>query len=201
MSVPAENNSLFEIDRELDLLLDEIQEEAEDGEEVRPELLERFQEFCDARSEKVDRIGRFLSLMESRSLYCRAQAARLSERARLAENKVKRTENMVLYYLKSRDLQKLEGREFTLSLRKNNQDSVVILDESQVPLLFREIEAKIPGRLWQTLLSGVSPEARTELSACIRQMKPSNGAIKSAAGSYEEVPGAEVRRGFHLRVA
>ena len=147
MSVPAENNSLFEIDRELDLLLDEIQEEAEDGEEVRPELLERFQEFCDARSEKVDRIGRFLSLMESRSLYCRAQAARLSERARLAENKVKRTENMVLCYLKSRDLQKLEGREFTLSLRKNNQDSVVILDESQVPLLFREIEAKIPGQI------------------------------------------------------
>jgi hypothetical protein len=31
MSVPAEINSLFEIDRELDLLLDEIQEEVEDG--------------------------------------------------------------------------------------------------------------------------------------------------------------------------
>jgi hypothetical protein len=138
------NNSLFEIDRELDLLLDEIQEEAEDGEEVRPELLERFQEFCDARSEKVDRIGRFLSIMESRSLYCRAQAARLSERARLAENKVKRTENIV-----------------------------ALLPQEQGP-----------------------PKTR-----CIRQMKPSNGAIKSAAGSYEEVPGAEVRRGFHLRVA
>jgi hypothetical protein len=201
MSVAAENDSLFEIDLELDLLLDEIQEQAEDGEEVHPELLERFQEFCDAHTEKVDRIGRFLSLMESRALYSRAQAARLSERARSAENKLKHTENMVLYYLKSRGLRKIEGREFTLSLRKNSQDSVTILDEAQVPLPFREIEVKIPGQLWQTLLLGLSPEQRVELTACVRQMKPSNDAIKRAAGCQMNVPGAEVRRGFHLRVS
>jgi hypothetical protein len=59
MSVPAENNSLFEIDRELDLLLDEIQEEVEDGKEIWTDLLVRFQDFCDAHDEKVDRIGGF----------------------------------------------------------------------------------------------------------------------------------------------
>jgi Siphovirus Gp157 len=201
MSVAAENNSLFEIDRELDLLFDEIQEEAEDGTEIRPELLVRFQDFCDAHSDKVDRIGNFLSLMESRALYSRAQAARLTERARSAENKVKRTENMVLCYLKSRGLRRIEGREFTLSLRKNSQDSVVILDEAQVPLPFREIEAKIPGHLWRILLPTLSSEERTELNACVRHMKPSNEAIKNAAGSQIEVPGAEVRRGVHLRIS
>jgi cob(I)alamin adenosyltransferase len=115
MSTTVQENSLFEIDRELDLLLDEIQEEAQEkrSEEVRVELVARFQEFCDAYTEKVDRIGHFLSLMESRSVYCRAQAARLTERARLAESKAERTKSMVLYYLRSRDLRKIEGREFT----------------------------------------------------------------------------------------
>jgi hypothetical protein len=61
----------------------------------------RFQGFCDAHDEKVDRIGSFLSLMEFRALYSRAQAARQAERARSAEN-------TVLYYLKSRVSEKLK---------------------------------------------------------------------------------------------
>ena len=50
MSVIAQESSLFEIDQELDLLLDEIQEELEvkGGEEVRADLMLRFQQFCDA---------------------------------------------------------------------------------------------------------------------------------------------------------
>ena len=203
MTAIAQDNSLFEIDRELDLLLDEIQEqtETEGAEEVCPELIQRFQQFCDAYSEKVDRIGHFLSTMEARAIYCRAQANRLAERARSAENKVNRTKNMVLYYLRSRDLRKIEGREFTLRSQKNSQDSVVITDEHQIPLAFREIEAKIPGHLWQALLSFLSTETLRELNACVRQMKPSSDAIKTAVAAHEEVPGAQVRRGVHLRVA
>ena len=36
---------------------------------------------------------------------------------------------MVLYYLRSRDLEKIEGGEFTLRSQKNSQDSVCILDD------------------------------------------------------------------------
>jgi hypothetical protein len=79
--------------------------------------------------------------------------------------------------------------------------AVTILDEAQVPLPFREIEVNIPGQLWQTLLLGLSPEQRVELTACVRQMKPSNDGIKRAAGCQMNVPGAEGRRGFHLRVS
>ena len=202
MPINAQENSLFEIDRELDFLLDEIQEEADEGsEEVRAELVQKFHEFCEDYTEKVDRIGHFLSLMETQALYCRDQAARLTERARLTENKVERTKSMVLYYLRSRDLRKIEGREFTLCARKNSQDSVFISDEPKVPLVLREIEAKIPGRFWQALLSILPEDDANELKACVRQMKPSNEAIKNAAAMQESVPGAEIRRGFHLRVA
>ena len=57
----------------------------------------------------------------------------LADRARAAAGKVERTKNMVLYYLLSRDLKKIEGHQFTLRAQKNSQDSVRITDEAAVP--------------------------------------------------------------------
>lgn len=202
MSTIIEGSSLFEIDQELDLLLDEIQEEvtAQGSDDVRPELMLRFQQFCDAHYEKVDRIGRFLTMMEWRAQYCKAEASRFYERARSADNKAERTKSMVLYYLASRDVRKVEGREFTLRAQKNSQDSVRIIDETQVPLAFLDVEARIPGVVWQSVLANLSPEIADVLNGCVRQRKPSNEAIKQAIYAHEDVPGAEVWRGCHLRV-
>jgi hypothetical protein len=81
------------------------------SQKVRPrkDLVARFQQFCEAHGEKVDRIGRFVRIMEAREQYCRSESARLADRARAAAGKVERTRNMVLYYLLSRDLKKIEG--------------------------------------------------------------------------------------------
>jgi hypothetical protein len=73
MSTIAETNSLFEIDAELDGLLDEIEEQTAQGGEPAGELVARFQQFCSAHGEKVDRIGRFLRRMEAREQFCRAR--------------------------------------------------------------------------------------------------------------------------------
>jgi hypothetical protein len=99
------------IDRELDALLDGIEEEIESRGEASTELMEKFQEFCEAHSEKADRIGRFVRMMDARVHYCRSEANRLQERARSCERKATQTKYMVMYYLKSRDLKKIEGRE------------------------------------------------------------------------------------------
>ena len=95
----TDGNTLFEIDRELDSMLDQIEEEAEENGTASPELLERFRQFCEAESEKVDRIGRFLTLMDNRLKYCRQQAEHFQKRARTADAKVVSTKNMVLYFL------------------------------------------------------------------------------------------------------
>lgn len=55
-----------------------------------------------------------------------ALTASIFSRSRAAGGKVERTKNMVLYYLMSRDLKKLEGAEFTMRIQKNGQDSVRI---------------------------------------------------------------------------
>ena len=52
MASMAQEHSLFEIDRELDTLLDEIEEEIENRGEAPAELLERFQQFCEAHGER-----------------------------------------------------------------------------------------------------------------------------------------------------
>ena len=195
------SHSLFEIDNDLDDLLEQIEEQVEAEGETSEELLSRFQEFCDAHGEKVDRIGRFVRMMEAREQFCRAEAARLGERARAAANKVDRTKSMVLFYLMSRELRKIEGREFTLRIQKNSQDSVHILDESRLPRAYRKIEVRVGGVLWDTVLSYLPEDLERSLAACIQETRPDTEAIKAAVARDEGVPGAEIRRNSHLRVA
>jgi Siphovirus Gp157 len=105
-------------------------------------------------------------------------------------------------YLKSsRELRKIEGREFTLRIQKNSQDSVRILDELSLPVAYRKVEARIGGILWETILSYLPEDLERSLVACIQESKPDTEAIKAAVLRHEEVVGAEVRRGSHLRVA
>lgn len=200
MSTIAATNSLFEIDAELDSLLDEIEEQTAQEGSPSEELVARFQQFCSAHDEKVDRIGRFLRRMEAREQFCRCEAARLSDRARAAGGKVERIRNMVLYYLMSRDLKVIEGREFTLRAQKNSQDSVRITDEAALPLAYRKINARIGGVLWETVLAYLPEELSKMLEAAVQESKPDSEAIKSAIQQEENVPGAELRRGCHLRV-
>ena len=201
MTNVLESHSLFEIDDELDGLLEQIEEQVQADGEPSEELLSRFREFCAAHGEKVDRIGRFVRMMEAREQFCRAEAARLSERARATANKVDRTKSMVLFYLMSRELRKIEGREFTLRIQKNSQDSVRILDDAILPMAYRKVEARIGGVLWETILSFLPEDLEHALAACIQETRPDTEAIKAAVLRDESVAGAEVRRGSHLRVA
>ena len=201
MASIAEASSLFEIDMELDGLLEEIQEQVESEGEASEDLVARFQQFCEAHGEKVDRIGRFVRMMEAREQFCRSEAARLSDRARAAAGKVERTKNMVLYYLLSRDLKKIEGYQFTLRAQKNSQDSVRITDEAAVPKSYCRIDARVPGVIWETVLAFLPEEFVKIMESSIQGIKPDAEAIKAAMDRDQEVPGAEVRRGSHLRVA
>lgn len=200
MATIAETNSLFEIDAELDGLFDEIEEQTAQGGEPAEELVARFQQFCSAHVEKVDRIGRFLRRMEAREQFCRSEAARLSDRARAAAGKVERTKNMVLYYLMSHELKAIEGCEFTLRAQKNSQDSVRITDEAAVPATLRRIDVRADGVLWETVMASLPEDLSKMLEAAVHESKPDSEAIKSAILREEQVPGAELKRGWHLRI-
>ena len=201
MNVISTSHSLFEIDTEIDALLEQIQEEAELLGEPSHQLTDLFQQFCQAHGEKVDRLGRFVRMMEAREQFCRTEAARLTDRARLSANKANRTKSMILFYLMSRGLKKIEGRECTLRLQKNSQDSVKILNEDAVPTAYCRIDLRLDGVLWETVLSLLPDEFTKSLSSSIQARQPNAAAIIDAFSRSEPVPGAEVLRGSHLRVA
>jgi hypothetical protein len=169
MSSIAESKSLFEIDAELDELLEEIQQEIENEGQPSPERLDRFQEFCKAHSEKVDRIGRFRRMMEARTLYCRSEAKRLHERAHSSERKCG---------LESRGLKKIEGVKFTLRKQQNSQDSVRITDEHQIPMPYKIIKVSVAGAEWEQVLDSLPEALKKTLRASVTQTSLSNEAIK-----------------------
>jgi hypothetical protein len=197
MSSTKESMSLFEIDAELDELLEEIHEQIDSDGKASDAQMQRFQEFCKAHGEKVDRIGRFMRMMEARTQYCRGEANRLQERARNADKKLEQTKAMVLYYLKTRDLGKIEGMEFTLRRQRNSQHSVRITDDTQIPLRYRVVESCMEGELWEQILVALPEELKKTFCSSIKQSLPNHEAIKQAG---EIVPGAEVKRGEHLRM-
>lgn len=76
-----------------------------------------------------------------------------------------------------------------------------ITDQAAVPKCYCRIEARISGVIWETVLSLRPDELAKALESSVQETKPDNDAIKAAVAQNEVVPGAEVRRGTHLRVA
>ena len=68
-------------------------------------------------------------------------------------------------------------------------------------MAYQKVEARIGGLLWEKILSSLPEDVGSSLVACIQETKPDSEAIKASVSRHEEVLGAEVRRGFHLRVA
>lgn len=62
-------------------------------------------------------------------------------------------------------------------------------------------QMRIAGVIWGTVLSLLPKELVKTLESSIQEALPDNDAIKMAVAQNEPVPGAEVRRGTHLRVA
>jgi len=73
MASIAEVSSLFDIDVELDGLLEEIEGQVESEGQAAEDLVARFQQFCEAHGEKVDRIGRFVRIMEAANSFAGAR--------------------------------------------------------------------------------------------------------------------------------
>ena len=67
-----------------------------------------------------------------------------------------KTKLLVLYYLQSREITKMEGKQFTLRCQKNSQDSVRISDPALIPLRLKRIEARFDGGTWERILGAAA---------------------------------------------
>jgi hypothetical protein len=197
----AADHALLTLDQELDLLLDQIEDEIEESGEASKETMDRLQMFSQAMNVKVDRIGRYLSVMETRAAHCKQEAARYAQRAKRAQGKIDRTKSMVLYYLESHDLKQLETADTTLRRQKNSQDSVLVTNPDAIPPDLKRYELKVAGDIWMKVFIALPEELAAALQATVSGAEPMNQAIKQCFASGRPIEGVVVRRLYHLRTA
>jgi len=75
------------------------------------------------------------------------------------------------YITVSSNLEAIKGREFTLRAQRNCQDSVRITDEAALPKCYCNIEARIPGVIWETVLSLLPYELAKALESSIQETR------------------------------
>jgi hypothetical protein len=196
----ADDNSLLEIDQELDALLEQIEDEIEEQGEASKQSMDLLQVFAEAMNLKGDRIGRYLSVMETRATHCKKESARLAARAKRAESKIGRTKQMVLYYLESHNLARLESNEMTLRRQKNSQDSVIVANHATIPPELQRYELKVDGDLWVKLFPVLPEDLAAALEATVKNSEPLHTAIKQYFAEGKTIEGVQVRRLCHLRV-
>jgi hypothetical protein len=197
----ADDHSLLKIDQELDFLMEQIEDEIDESGEASKEAMERLQLFCQAMNVKVDRIGRYLSVMETRAAHCKQEAARYAQRAKRAQSKIDRTKGMVLYYLESHDLKQVESDSFTLRRQKNSQDSVIVSNPDATPPDLKRYELKIAGDIWMKVSRALPEELAAALQATVSGAEPMNQAIKQCFANGKTIDGVVVKRLYHLRTA
>jgi hypothetical protein len=136
--------------------------------------MDRLQLFCQAMNVKVDRIGRYLSVMETRAEHCKQKAARYAQRAKRAQSKIDRTKSMVLYYLESHDLKQVESDDFTLRRQKNSQDTVFVTNPDAIPPDLKRYELKVSGDIWMKVFLALPEELAAALQAAVSSAEPMN---------------------------
>ncbi|MBE7542938.1 MAG: siphovirus Gp157 family protein [Bryobacteraceae bacterium] len=195
--------SLFDIDERLVELMDQVADAAADGQEPSSELVEEINEYIEAFHSKVDRIAGYLRWQESIASICGAEAERLSARKKSAEGRVSRLKNMLLHFMLSRGLKKLEGDHAAIGLQPNSAASLVVDDPLKIGECFFErsigfTKPEIQELIYQLPVGELRGRLETQLAEEGWQVNGS--AIRAAIVNGSEVDGARLVKGHHIRI-
>jgi hypothetical protein len=196
--------SLFDLDEALCLLMDSAVEaaEAKNG-EIPQELQQALLDYCEAFGQKVDNIARYIRSQEFEAANAEAEIERLKRRKAAAENRVTRLKGILKFFMESRGLRSLKGRLNTISLRKNNQDSLILTNTTKLPAEFWRVVLVLNTAEWEEVLSYLPDQhfvrARFGNGETVKR-EPDNGRLRAALTAGAVIEGAELRREHHVRL-
>jgi hypothetical protein len=202
-STVRDPRSLFDIDERLVELMDQVADVAADGQEPPSELIEEINEYIEAFHTKVDRIAGYLRWQESIASICGAEAERLSARRKSAEGRVSRLKNMLLHFMLSRGLKKLEGDRAAIGLQPNSAASLVVDDPLKIGECFFERSIGFTKTELQELIYQLpAGDLRHRLEAQLAEdgWQVNGSAIRAAIVNGSEVDGARLVKGHHIRI-
>ena len=200
-SIPAtaENNTLFEIDNELEAAFDAASQEQEEtgaiSEETKQHCLDLFAEL----GKKVDRIARYVRATELKARAAKEEATRLAARQKAAENRVEQVKSMLAFFMHVRGLKRLEGELNTIRLQKNGQASLQV-DPLALPAEYNQLTVALAQPDWARVLEAIaSPELQKQLEGAVIAREPNKAQIRQDLQAGKEIPGTVLTKGEHVR--
>ena len=196
----TENETLFEIDAELEAQFEAATNEEEQtgitSEEAKQRCLDLFAEL----GKKVDRIARYVRATEFKARAAKEEAARLTARQKTAENRLAQVKSMLAFYMLSRGLRRLEGELNTFRLQKNGQAALEI-DVSALPQSYSLRTLTLTEPDWEQILNAVTcPSLRMILEVSVVNVEPDRERIRLELQAGHEISGATLVKREHVRL-
>ena len=194
--------SLFDIDERLVDLMDRIEDAAEMG-EIPQELLQESNDYLEAFRMKVDRIAGYWRWHESIARICGEEAERLLARKKAADGRVNRLKGMLLAFMMSRGLKKLEGEKAAIGIQANGMPSLVIDDPVQLGERFLENSVRFTKtELQEAVYQLADGELRRRLETILSGdgWEINESAVRSAIVNNAAISGARLVKGHHVRL-
>lgn len=97
----------------------------------------------------------------------------------------------------------MKGLLNTVSLRRNSQDSLILSDATRLPDEFWRVPLVLTTAELQELISHLPPDHAFRVpfaSPHFLKREPDHARIRVALAGGTSVPGAELRRGYHVRL-
>jgi hypothetical protein len=204
-SAVARGLSIFEIDESLAALVEaaEADAEANNGELSEP-IKEALVTYAEAFGYKVDRIADFLKAQKAEAEIAQREGERFQARHKAAENREKRLKQMLVWFMLTRNVQKLRGELNTICLQANSAPSLVINETTHIPASFYRARIEISWPEWVEVLEAL-PQGplRDRLmygEGKFVQKELQRGVLSDALSRGEVVEGVSLSKGSHVRL-
>ena len=154
----ARGLNIFEIDESLAALVEAAEEVAETNNgELSESIKNALSTYAEAFGYKVDRIANFLKSQTAEAEIAKRECERFQARYKAAENREKRLKQMLVWFMLSRNFQKLRGELNTISLQANSAPSLVINETSHIPASYYRARIEITWPEWVEILEAMPP--------------------------------------------
>jgi len=198
----AKGLSMFEIDESLDALVEAAEQEAEGNNgEISDDIKTALATYTEAFGYKVDRIANYLKAQKAEAELAQREAERFQARYKSAENREKRLKQMLVWFMISRDTQKLRGAMNTISLQANSTPSLVIQETSQIPDTFYRARVELT---WPEIIESLPPNRLRErlgkADGKTVQKELQRGILSDAVARGETIIGVSLVKASHVRL-
>lgn len=201
----AKRLSIFEIDESLAALVEAAEEDAEaNNGELSESIKEALLTYAEAFGYKVDRIADFLKAQKAEAEIAQREGERFQARHKAAENREKRLKQMLVWFMLTRNVQKLRGELNTISLQANSSPSLVVNETIHIPASFYRASIEITWPEWVEILEALPQGPLRDLlmngEGKVVQKELQRGILSDALARGEVVEGVSLEKGRHVRL-